>query len=249
MSKFHLLFILVIIPCLSMGQRISGTVYDADESLASIQIINRTQNVVVFTDVNGNFLIPAKINDSISFTSRFHHQFRMKVEPVHFNEVFVVELKKITNELDEVYLENLPDNNSFEQDTFNSKFAEQFEKDRKNNPEKYGSAASGNMDFIAIASMIAGLFKSKKPKPEVLIPLNAKRLDSLFSKDRFFNEELILKDLKIEKELHGLFFEFCETKQIDSKLLDPNQQLTLLSELMEASTEFKILIANARKED
>lgn len=249
MSKFHLLFILVIIPCLSMGQRISGTVYDADESLASVQIINRTQNVVVFTDVNGNFLIPANINDSISFTSRFHHQFRMKVEPVHFNEVFVVELKKITNELDEVYLENLPDINSFEQDTFNSKFAEQFEKDRKNNPEKYGSAASGNMDFIAIASMIAGLFKSKKPKPEVLIPLNAKRLDSLFAKDRFFNQELILKDLKIEKELHGLFFEFCETKQIDSKLLDPNQQLTLLSELMEASTEFKILIANARKED
>lgn len=249
MSKFHLLFILVIIPCLSMAQRISGTVYDADESLASVQIINRTQNVVVFTDVNGNFLIPANINDSISFTSRFHHQFRMKVEPVHFNEVFVVELKKITNELDEVYLENLPDNNSFEQDTFNSKFAEQFEKDRKNNPEKYGSAANGNMDFIAIASMIAGLFKSKKPKPEVLIPLNAKSLDALFAKDRFFNEELILKDLKIEKELHGLFFEFCETKQIDSKLLDPNHQLTLLSELMEASTEFKILIANARKED
>lgn len=249
MSKFHLLFIFISIPIVAVSQRISGTVYDAEESLASVQIINRTQNVVVFTDDNGNFLIPARLNDSISFTSRFHHQYKMKVEAIHFNEVFVVELKKITNKLDEVYLENRPDNTSFKQETFNSKLAEQFENDRKNNPGKYGSAGSGNMDFIAIASMIAGLFKSKKPKPEVLIPLNAKHLDSLFAKDRFFNEALLLKDLKIEKELHGLFFEFCETKQIDSKLLDPNQQLTLLSELMEASTEFKTLIENARKED
>lgn len=249
MSKFYLIVLFILIPKLLTAQRISGIVYDDKETLPSIQIINRTQNIVVFSDKDGNFLIPAKLNDSISFTSRLHNPFKMKVEVIHFSEIFVVELKKLVNELDEVYLENTPKAKTFEQAAFNNKFNEQFQNDRKNNPEKYSGAASGNMDFVAIASMIAGLFKSKKPKPEVLIPINAKHLDSLFAKDRFFNEKLILNDLEIEKSLHGLFFEFCETKQIDSKWLHADYQLMLLEALMEASTEFKTLVASARKED
>lgn len=249
MFKYLLTIVLVSIPLMVLSQRISGTVYDADEILTSVQIINRTQNIVVFTDDNGNFLIPARLNDSISFTSRLHHPYKMKVEAFHFEDIIVVELKKIVNDLDEIYLENQPKAQPFTQETYNSKFQEQLLNDRKSNPEKYSGVGSGNMDFIAIASMIAGLFKSKKPKPEVLIPINAKHLDSLFAKDRFFNESLIRNDLKIEKDLQGLFFEYCETRQINSKFLNPNHQLTLLSELMEASTEFKLLIKSAGKED
>lgn len=239
----------IITPLFVLSQRISGTVYDADEILTSVQIINRTQNIVAFTDDNGNFLIPAKLNDSISFTSRLHHPYKMKVEAIHFEDVFVVELKKIINDLDEVYLENQPKTQPFTQETYNSKFQEQLLNDRKSNPEKYSGVGSGNMDFIAIANMIAGLFKSKKPKPNVLIPITAKNLDSLFAKDRFFNEALLRNDLKIEKDLQGLFFDYCETRQINAKLLDPNQQLVLLSELMEAGSDFNKMVAEARKED
>ncbi len=116
------------------------------------------------------------------------------------------------------------------------------------NTDGQASPPAGN-DFVAIAKMIGRLFKKNKSIVEPVIPITYKELNSLFEKDRFFNETLLALDLNIPKEYQTLFFDYCDAKEIDSKLLNKNKQVDLLEELVICSQGFQKIIEESKKDN
>jgi hypothetical protein len=56
-------------------------------------------------------------------------------------------------------------------------------------------------------------------------------------------------DLNIPKEYQTLFFDYCDAKEIDSKLLAKNMQVDLLEELVICSQEYQKIIEESKKDN
>jgi len=149
------------------------------------------------------------------------------------------------NQLDEVLLKNEKEIKPFDVIAYESNFHAQIKEDIKRHPYLYGAVPRSNIDIIKIASLIGKLFKSKKSriKAAPIITLSYKELDSLFSYDSFFNAKLLKQDLKIPEEFRRLFFDYCDARGIDKKLLIKKNNLILLDSLMNASSSFKLMIS------
>ncbi len=93
--------------------------------------------------------------------------------------------------------------------------------------------------------LIIKQFKRKKPPVEAFVPITFMDLETLFKTNRFFKTELLTADLKIPPQYINLFFEFCDAKQIDSKLLSKANQFLLLEQLVNHSIAFLKLIEEA----
>ncbi|TPV32350.1 hypothetical protein FJ651_12350 [Paucihalobacter ruber] len=238
--------LVVVIICFHLNaQTVSGIIYDEDEALVAVKITNKSQNIMVLSNTDGTFSIPAKLKDSLQFQSSFHLLKTFVVSEKHFVEDLVIELKKSEETLGEVYLENEAKVKFFEE-KYSATLSEQIANDIKNNSENYSAAASGNMDFIAIFGMVAKLFKGKKTKDKDTINyLDAKQFKVFFEEDKFFNHDFLLKDLNIGSEYHELFFDYLETKAISSQLLEENEQINLIALFLDYSKEFKTIIAES----
>ncbi|MGC1631216.1 MAG: hypothetical protein WA749_03790, partial [Gelidibacter sp.] len=71
MTKTTILFCLFATTMFS--QNISGTLYDAEAAISGAKIMNITSKSIASTDDSGNFKIYAKANDTLIFSSLFHH--------------------------------------------------------------------------------------------------------------------------------------------------------------------------------
>ena len=241
------LFALAILglPSTLIAQTISGKVYDAEATVSGAKITNTTEDIMTYTDDKGNFKIKAKVNDSISITSLFHEPKTMVVTPQHFDGIFVIELKKKINELNKVYV------NKINEKTFNSVATEntlktQTKSDMELRPWLYEPPPNLNMDFKKIAGLIAKLFKRRNvSEPAEMMTYG--ELKRLFETDSFFNTRFLISELKIEKEYHSLFFDFCEAKGIDKTLLLKEHQLLLADTFVQYSRKFLVLIADSKK--
>jgi hypothetical protein len=243
--KFCISLIIVIVCFHLNAQTVSGIIYDEDEVLVAVKITNKTQNIMVLSNSDGTFSIPAKLKDSLQFQSSFHLLKTFEVSEKHFVEDLVIELKKLQETLGEVYLENEAKAEFFEE-KYSANLSEQIANDIKNNPENYSGAASGNMDFIAIFGMVAKLFKSKKPKNnENITYVNAKELKVFFENDSFFDQDFLVKDLNIAIEYQELFFDYLETKAIPSKLLKEEEQINLIALFLDYGKEFNTIISES----
>ncbi len=241
----YILFLLVSIT--ASAQEITGKVYDAKSVLKNIKISNITKQSAVYSDNEGIFKIKADLNDSLVFSSIFYKEQRLQITQYHLDSIFVVELKKTTNSLDEVTLKSNPKAKAFDQEIYQANFGEQLKNDMKNNPHLYGPPPSGNMDFVKIIGLISKLFK-KKNKDNVIVYATYTDLKNTFEKSSFFNDKLLTNDLKIEIDYKFLFFEFCETKQINLELLNKQHQVELLDQLFKASEEFLTFIERYKQE-
>lgn len=181
-------------------------------------------------------------------SSLFHTKTFIEIREQDFNQVVVIEVKKTINELDAVLLRDEREK-KFDSIKMETQIHNQIKEDIKRHPYKYGVQSSGNIDFIAIAGMIGRLFKKKKTKEDPVVPITYKEFNSLFTKDRFFNETLLAFDLNIPKEYQPLFFDYCDSKGIDSKLLAKNKQVDLLEELVICSQEFQKIIEESKKDN
>lgn len=241
--KYFLAVGIILFQFQLFSQNLSGIIYDEDEPLVAVKITNKTQNIMVLSNKDGTFSIPAKLNDSLQFQSSFHLIKTFVVSDKHFVEDLVIELKKSEETLGEVYLENEAKVEFFEE-KYSASLSEQIANDIKNNPENYSGAPSGNMDFVAIFGMLAKLFKSKKPKNnENITFVNAKELKVFFENDSLFDQDFLVKDLNIAPEYQELFFDYLETKLITSQLLKENEQINLIALFLDYSKEFKSIIA------
>ena len=241
----YILFLLI--STTASAQEIIGKVYDAKSVLKNIKVSNITKQNAVYSDDDGIFKIKAELNDSLVFSSIFYKEQRIKVTKDYLDTIFVVELKKATNSLDEVVLKSNPKAKAFNDEEYQSKFGEQLKNDMKNNPHLYGPPASGNMDFVKIIGLIGKLFK-KKNKDDVILYATYSDFKNTFEKSSFFNDKLLTKDLKIELNYKFLFFEFCETKQINLELLNEQHQVALLDLLFKTSEEFLTFIERYKQD-
>ncbi len=229
-----------------VAQTINGKVYDAETTVKGALVVNITQNIMTYTNDDGDFKIGAKLKDTLYVSSLFHTKTFIEIKDRDFNHIVIIEVKKAINELDAVLLRDEREK-AFDSIKLESQINNQIKEDIKRHPYKYGVQPKGNIDFIAIAQMIGRLFKSKKPKEKPVIPITYKEFQSLFEKDQFFNNTLLTFDLNIPKAYQALFFDYCDAQEIDSKLLSKNKQVNLLEELVICSQEFQKIIAESKK--
>lgn len=243
MLKFNILFLLLLSSSIS-AQIISGRVYDNESTVKGAKIINTSRESITYSNGNGEFSIRASVNDTIIFSSYFHKSKKLFIDKNLFKNTIVVELKKDINTLGEVVLTNSPTIKEFNAQVYTQDFSNQLKNDIKENPHFYQPTPSGNLDLIKISSLIIKLFKNKKPKQEAIIPTTYKQYDSLFTKDKFFNEKLLHGNLNIPIKYKGLFFDYCDAKNLNSALLLKKNSFVLLDSLVKFSHEFLKIIDN-----
>ena len=157
-------------------------------------------------------------------------------------------IKKTVNKLDQVLLNSEPKLKTFNTETHNNNFKSQIAEDMKRHPYKYGIQPSSNIDFVKLVSLIGKLFKKKELKDNAIIKVTYKEFDSLFSNNTFFNEKLLLTDLKIPPTYRSLFFDYCDAQHIDRKLLTKQNKFLLLDTLYNCSSEFLIILSDYKKD-
>ncbi|WP_299103484.1 hypothetical protein [uncultured Winogradskyella sp.] len=250
MQKITFLLFLLCLPLLHNAQTLKGKVYDSKGTIKNIKVYNNTQNRLTLTNEEGDFSITAKVADSITFESLFYHKKTIVLEDIHFKGTFVFELEEILNELDEVEIKAEPEQPVFTEETYNNNLQNILKEDIKNNPHLYQPCnANGSIDILAVIGLVAKLFKNDdKYVAPVYQPITYTQMDSLFNKSDFFNKDLMTKDLKIPEDKTYLFYDFCETKQISTKLLKDENKMQLLEELVQNSQLFLILLEQYSEE-
>lgn len=245
MQKFYILSFLLL-PFTITSQTIQGKVYDEDSTVKGAKIVNTTQNILTYSDNQGNFKIEARVNDSIVFQSLFHLKQTFNPKKDDFNEVIVIALKKILNELDEVLIKKEADFTEFDPVVVNTTLKNQILEDIKRNPHLYGKS-SGNGNILNVIGLIAKLFKSKKPKAVMPTSATYVELVQFFETDSYFNQTFLKKELKISDDFKFLFLQYCEAQNIDSKLLLHANQFMLLDTFLKCSNEFHEIL-NEKKD-
>ncbi len=243
-----LLFLLLTYTIATSAQTINGRIYDAKTKVKNIKISNISKKHATYSDDEGFFSIIAEVGDSLTFSSLFYKEQNLVITENHLDDSIVIELKELTNALDEITLKSTPKEKGFEIVKYQANLGEQIKNDIKNNPHLYNKPPSGNLDIIQIIGLIGKLFKNKKKNDYIIKKASYGDLIVLFDNNAFFNTKLLINDFKIEEEHKYLFFEYCEVKQIDSKLLSKDNQVLLLDKLFTYSKEFLLLIENYKKE-
>lgn len=238
------LFLFYSFPLALNSQNIKGVIYDAESKLKDIKVFNLSKQITTYSDDTGNFTITASVNDTLVFSSLFYEQKKEFITNNHFENKMVIELKKITNNLDEVVVTDRSKNKEFDAEAYTTDLKTQIADEIKNNPHLYGQAPSYGLDFVAIASLIVKLFKKDKVKTDAIEPINYKQLDSLFSKDNFLNDKFLVNELKIPLEYKPLFFEYLEAKSINGTFINEDKKMFLLDELFKHSKAFKTFLSD-----
>lgn len=238
MVKSKIVFVFIVVSNLVFSQqKISGKIYGEKAVAKHIKITNTTQGFSVYSDENGDFTIRAIENDTISFESSFYKSQKLIVNKSHFSNVFVVQLKKQVNQLDEVFLDNEVKPKEFSTEEYNLNLNRQIQEDMKNNSYKYGGL-NPEFDVIAVVGLILKLFNKKKKANAVETYITYKEFDELFKKSHFFNDTLLKNTLKIPSEYKYLFFDYCEGQNIKLGYLNKENEFLLLNVLMKKSSEF-----------
>ncbi|MBU2952019.1 hypothetical protein KO493_15070 [Tamlana agarivorans] len=219
-------WVLLLLPLTTLSQQLKGKVYDSETTVKGIVVYNISDYSKTFTDDDGNFIIKASKNDTLSFHSTFHYKKIIVLKEANFNQVMVIELQKTVNALKEVLITN--NYKDFNEAKAEKTLAEEITKDTKANPHLYGTYSSYGLDFVRLYKLVYKPEKSKN-QPQVI---NAKNLDSLFQHDDLFNKKLLYEDLKIPEEFSQQFFNYLEAQAIDKKLFSPSNKLLLLDQLI-----------------
>lgn len=236
------------------SQQITGTLYDAEAPISGAKIMNVSSKSITSTDGSGNFEIYAHINDTLLFNSLFHHTKQVIVLKTHLEDRQVFELKKILNELDEVDIMGPIAEKKMDEKEETNRISKQFKTDIERNPHLYRrpNANAGPIDFLEIGRRIQKLFarktsKDKKPEEVIETTVEASDLATLFEKDPFFNANFLLLNLNITKDYKHLFFTYCETKNMSSFLLQPENSIYLIDRFLEYSEEFRVILAESQQ--
>jgi len=245
----YLLFIFFIsVPYFIEAQTITGMVYDADASVKGVKVYNSSRHTMTYSDERGEYKIAASVNDTLTFKSLFHNEKSYTLKATDFEDFLIIELKKIVNTLDEVYITDTPKFKEFDPVEANKTIQQQFKSDIKNNPHLYQKSPSGNMDLVAIAGLVAGLFKNKSSTKTAPNLATHEDLSAYFKTDTFFTYTLLSEDLKIPEEYQSLFLEYCSAKRIHLNMLSKQNRMLLLDALFNYSEAFLKLIESQKKE-
>ena len=205
------LLTLLFLPFLISAQTVKGFIYDDDSKVKGAKIINRTQNILAYSDDEGQFQIEAKINDVLVINSYFHEQEFVNITSESFEKDIAIVLKKVTNTLDEVEVNDVRDK-LFDSINFTNTTAKQGQIAYKKRTFGSGENYQPTLDLIAVAKLIGNLFKNKNKKPDVVY-VAAEDMETLFETNTYFNQNYLQSQLEIPKPYQQLFFDYCSAQQ------------------------------------
>ena len=233
-----------------LSQKISGTLYDAEAPVSGAKIMNITSKSITSSAGNGNFEIYAQVNDTLIFSSLFHHTKQLIITQSYFEGSQVFELKKIVNELDEIELHGPITPKEMDEKEATKTLNQQLQNDIEKHSYKYKTPNTGPLDIISIGESIIKLFKRKTPKEHETIAtsITSEDLDTLFKSDKFFNDTFLVLDLNITKDYKHLFFAYCETKDMSSSLLRPDNKIYLIDNFLDYSDAFREILKESQKQ-
>ncbi|MDC1539690.1 hypothetical protein N8480_03350 [Flavobacteriaceae bacterium] len=235
MFKFIKLF-LFFAPFFVSSQTIKGKIYGPISSAKNVSVSNISKGIKKYSNEIGDFKIHAKFNDTLVFESLLYEKKQIIIKKHHFEDVCIVDLKKVVNKLDQITLSTVKNNKTFNEKKATSKLKKHINNDIKLNSYKY-SNPNPNMDIVAIFGLISKLLKKRKvnaPKKQI----KHYQFDSLFNKDVNFNNDFLTKNLNIHTDHIQLFFSYCEVLEIDYELLNPSKRLDLMDLMFKLSKDY-----------
>jgi len=230
-----LLLILFLLPLLSVGQTINGTVYDEETPLEYVLITNATQDRETFSNEAGEFSIDANENDELVFSTPFYLDKKFVVTEDSLQEGMVIKMQLDVNKLEEVVISNY----TFNEGKYKADFSEQIKNDIKNNPQLYERPSNGTIDFVKIFKRVNKLFKKKNKNPDPPTYIGYSEIKDLLLQ-REFNGEALVSILNIKENYFSLFVDFCRDK-IEEDLAKEENSFLLLDQFMKLSEAFKEL--------
>ncbi len=245
MKYLKLLFTLLL-PIISGGQTLTGFIYDHEAPVNGVKIINRTQHILAYSDDKGAFRIDANSNDVLVINSYFHEQQFLTVNDSYFKDGVVIELKKITNTLDEIEITEVREK-VFDSLAFSSTTAQQGQIAYKKRTFGSGANYQPTLDLIALGKLIGKLFKKKNKAPGIRY-VTTDDLIRLFETNTYFNQKYLRQDLQIQKPYQELFFEYCSAQQLHSSILEKENEFTLVDLLLTHSAAFNKLLKEQRND-
>ncbi|WP_053991333.1 carboxypeptidase-like regulatory domain-containing protein [Mangrovimonas sp. TPBH4] len=229
---------------LASSQTLKGKVYDAETTVKGAKIINKSENRFTYSDDNGDFSLTASVGDSIAVHSLFHESQQLVLKPNDFKETVVIELKKITNTLDEVILIDEREK-VFDSTKFQSSLHKQLQTEENNFPFTYSDSYTPTIDLIKLGKLVVELFKRKEVDTSLLYA-SYEDFDTLFSTNAYFNDEFIKSELHIPIEQKYLFLEYLSAQNIPKSLLNGNNNFFLLDNLLKHGESFSKLLQETK---
>jgi len=244
LKHFQLLTFLFL-PLFIHGQTVKGFIYDDDSKVKGAKIINRTQNILAYSDAEGQFLIEAKINDVLVINSYFHEQEFVNITSASFDKDIAIVLKKVTNELDEVEVNDVRDK-LFDSINYSNNTAKQGQIAYKKRTFGSGENYQPTLDLIAVAKLIGNIFKNKNKTPDAVY-VAAEDLETLFETNTYFNQKYLTSQLEIPKPYQQLFFDYCSAQQLNVTILKKENEFELVDALLIHSEAFKKILEEHTK--
>lgn len=237
---FFCLFFLGWLPALSQTEKaIRGRLLDRALPLEKAEVINRTSKISCTTDVNGEFVIRAKANDSLYFYAAGYLMNRIKLSPQQFESTnLLIALVKKPEELEEVVIHKV------EKWKLDENYERQMRQKVAVERSTKGSVAGvydgslvNAVDFAQIGKILWGFLTKDKIKKE---SKTAKVEFAVIAKEAceqaFFLNTLKLKDEEIE-----LFLQFCVSDPQAHKLDKDSNVLLWMDFLMSKNKEFQLV--------
>ncbi|WGD34758.1 hypothetical protein [Olleya sp. YS] len=247
-TLLYLIFFLVVFTASS--QTISGIVYDSISTVENIKIENLANNKITASNANGEFSIGGKVNDTLKISSLFYHEQIIVVKEIHVSESIVIDLKKITNTLEEVQLINAYKEQLADIEVVEVTLKNQILEDIKNNPHLYSrGSSSADLNIKALLGLVFNLFKNKdkyEEKPFVAIDYYA--LETLFTTSAIFTNDFLNNTLRIDKNYKHLFLEYVVEQNLNSELLEKSHEIYLIENLIALSKDFNKIVDDLKKD-
>lgn len=234
--------------CNSQEVVISGKVV-SDDDVEGIHIINRTANKFTITNLNGEFFIPATINDTILVSGIKYIPDQIIVnDRIIKTKQLIVYLKENVNQLNEVFIGRLL-TGDLRSDILNTKIEREInfydvgipgytgkpltQKERRLFEADHGKMVTVfqngllNINIHKILNRISG--RTKKLKNHVRLEL----LDACMDKARSDYSESIFGDLDIEEHLKTDFFFFVSEDPGFMQLCKSNNSMAMFDFLVD----------------
>jgi hypothetical protein len=206
------------------------------------------ENVIVFnvnsslgTVVNqyGSFVIKAKVNDTLVFSSLAFKSRKIVLSEKDFIAPrLIVKLDVFTNELAEVLIRAKKELSPIEgnsQKYVDLKFFDDTKSSPKNRTMPPDGTIENGMDFVRIYKDVLGVLRKKNPQKTDFYKETS---FSEFALNKvnysFFSNTLHLKDDQIK-----LFLIYCENDSKSRDLMQPNEEFKLMDFFVTKNNEFK----------
>lgn len=222
--------------------------YSKDGDVAATHVLNTTLNKATITGVDGNFLINARVNDTIVFSAVQFKKKQLVVTPeILSQKIIYVLLEDVVNELDEVVVKPFYLSGDIGNDLNTLKIEPVVTASTLGLPNAYvipptkaerelfeAQSGKGLVPLNPILNGISGRTKMLKKR----VARNSKYARTK-RVQAFYADSVYVKELKIPLDKIDDFMYFCEVDTAFSGVVDTHDTFKILEFLKKKSTVYR----------